>query len=95
MGELKHFPTKLERGSHLSGEAICIHCKHEFVAVAPVGTINMTCPSCGTEKALFKHPCEPTVAWVCQCGCHIFMLSPQGVICYECGDYQVGWEPAV
>jgi len=92
MGELMHFPTAIERGPHLAGEAFCTQCEHEFVAVAPVGTIHLTCPECGTDKALLRYPCEPTVAWACGCGCHIFMLSPGGVICYNCGDYQYGWE---
>ena len=79
-------------GPHLSGEAFCIECNQEHVAVAPVGTIRMECPFCHTQKAVFKYPCEPDgPAWACGCGCQLFMISQKGIICYKCGDYQVGF----
>lgn len=84
-------PSLIERGSHLSGEAFCSHCKHEWVAVVPVGTVELECPKCGTNKGLLKHGCEPEEAWTCGCGCHMFMISRNGVICWNCGEYQKGF----
>jgi len=92
MGTVTRLPSRLERGPHLTGEAICTGCKHEWTAVAEVGTLQLECPSCGTMKGLFKHACEPVTAWTCNCGCFVFMISPQGVICYSCGVYQLGYE---
>jgi phage FluMu protein Com len=91
MGKLLCLPTSTERGPHFSGEAHCLHCKHEWIAVAPVGTIELECPECKTMKGLLRYGCEPETAWVCGCGCHLFMISPQGTICWKCGEYQVGF----
>jgi len=32
---------------HVTGSVRCHKCKHEWVAVAPEGTMNLECPSCG------------------------------------------------
>jgi hypothetical protein len=88
MGELMHLPTRTERGPHLSGEAHCLQCSHEWQGVAPVGTVELQCPECHTMKGLFRNGCEPTVAWVCGCGCYLFTISPKGIICWKCGEYQ-------
>ena len=87
MGTVTKLPTILERGPHLAGEAFCIQCKHKWVAVAPSGTVDLECPSCHTMKGLLKYPCEPeNSAWVCYCGCHVFMISElTNIICWNCG----------
>lgn len=81
---------KLENDHHLSGPAVCMACKHEWEAVVPVGTIELECPNCHIHKGLLKYGCEPTTAWVCGCGCHVFMLSGESheMICWNCGQYQ-------
>ncbi len=89
MGNLLQLQTRIERGAHLSGAAHCLQCKHEWTAVAPVGTVELECPACHTMKGLFRHACEPTAAWTCGCGCYIFMISPKGIICWNCGDYKI------
>lgn len=90
MGDVVRLPSTLERGAHLSGEAFCVGCGHEWVAVAPVGTIELECPSCHVVKGLMKYGCELDTAWTCGCGCYVFMISPNGVICWHCGEYARG-----
>ena len=38
--------AKAELDPHISGDARCLACKHEWVAVAPIGTIWLECPAC-------------------------------------------------
>jgi len=57
---------------HMSGQAVCIGCRHEWVQAAPIGTWQYECPNCGAMKGLFKHPVgaiEGDLAFVCNCGC--------------------------
>lgn len=80
-------PDLFEDGPHLSGEAHCIQCGHKWVAVAPVGTFELECPQCHSHKGILTYPCEPEAAWVCNCGCHIFIMSRTlNLICYKCGN---------
>jgi hypothetical protein len=44
MGEVRHID---EARPHVSGPVLCFRCEHEWVAVRPVGTFPMECPSCG------------------------------------------------
>jgi len=91
MNKVIKLTSRTERGPHLSGEAFCARCHHEWISVAPVGTVDIECPECHTMKGLFKHGCEPQYeAWTCNCGCYMFMISPKGIICWNCGDYQSG-----
>lgn len=76
---------------HGSGEAFCLQCKHEWVAVAPTGTIQLECPECHTLKGLFKFPFNIEVGQLvraCNCGNQLFYLSPEGHLCANCGIYQ-------
>ena len=45
--------AKADREPHLSGAAVCLACKHEWVAVAPVGTVWMECPACSLERGRY------------------------------------------
>ncbi len=83
---------RLENSPHLSGHAHCVHCGHKWVAVAPVGTRELECPECHTIKGAFTGGCEPEIGWTCNCGCYLFTISPKGVICWECGQYQTGFQ---
>lgn len=73
MSEVVSFAkAKEKREPHLSGEAICIGCRHEWVAVAPVGVWQLECPSCLLLKGVFSHPvgaAEGDALFVCDCGC--------------------------
>jgi len=76
---------------HMTGEAICLQCKHEWVAVVPSGTTRFECPECHTIKGLFKYECmvkDGEQYWECQCGCGLFYLTPNGHLCPNCGIYQ-------
>ena len=84
---------------HLSGLAHCTACKHEWVAVAPVGTVWLECPSCGTERGLMKSPVEPNdgeMEFRCNCGCRIFGIRSNEtgdvwIFCVSCGTVQDPW----
>lgn len=70
---------------HISGDAIC-RCGHTWVAVAPVGTIDLECPACRTLRGLFTYPIgldEPVL--VCDCGAYLFYITEDGTsVCREC-----------
>ena len=88
MGEVIAF-NKLD--PHATGEAVCISCKHEFIAVAPVGEVWFDCPECGIEKATWKYVFKfkaGTEIRVCACGNELFYLTREGHACALCGKYQ-------
>jgi len=76
---------------HISGEARCIHCSHEWVAVVPSGTVRLECPECSLLKGALVHTCYPKEYWECDCGNDLFMVSPSGVLCAKCGVWQEGY----
>jgi len=81
-----------ERRPHLSGEAFCILCKAQWVAVAEVGTVWLGCPECGAIKGLLRWPCERGGQhWHCNCGNDLFHIAPEGVYCPNCGSWQTGF----
>ena len=76
---------------HGSGEAFCMQCGHDWVAVAPVGTKQLECPNCKTMKGLFKWPFAPNPEMLvrnCDCGNQYFWLTQEGHMCPNCGLYQ-------
>lgn len=76
---------------HGSGEAFCIGCSHTWVAVAPVGTVDLQCPKCLCHKGKWKFeffPSEGQMVRVCNCGNQLFYLTPDGHLCANCGTYQ-------
>ena len=78
--------------AHFTGPAVCLDCKHEWVAVAPVGTVYLECPKCGTEKGRSKYPIQYSgLEWQCQCGNNLFHITPDGCYCPCCGVYQSGF----
>ena len=48
-----------EEMSCLSGDARCIACGHEWVAVVPVGTMELECIECKTMLGMFVWPTAP------------------------------------
>lgn len=74
---------------HMECLARCIACKHEWHAVAPVGTVWLECPSCGTEKGVFKfHGERSGLHWTCACENQLFYIMEDGAYCPNCGDWQ-------
>lgn len=63
--------SKPEKDPHGVGNAICIGCKHEWIAVAPVGMTRFECPECHTIKGTWKFEFAPAVGAlmrICSCG---------------------------
>lgn len=83
----------LKPGEHNSGKARCMACRHEHVAVAPVGVVWMECPECHAMKALFIGACERQgeAHWTCNCGNDLFHATPEGFYCPNCGEWQKGF----
>jgi hypothetical protein len=48
--------AKAEREPHWAGTCKCVGCGHEWDAVAPLGTLQLECPSCTLPKGYPKHP---------------------------------------
>lgn len=82
-----------ERTPHMTGEARCAACGHEWVAVAPVGTHELDCPSCGCTKGHMKRPVmRGDERFVCDCGCDVFRISrAHGPYCVNCAVPATGW----
>ena len=79
-----------KRSPHMTVKARCLACKHEWVAVAPTGTIWLTCPSCTLERGRFvaqveRHGIEH---WHCNCGCDLFYVTKTDSYCPNCGTVQ-------
>lgn len=83
---------KEAREPHSEGKARCLACKHEWVAVAPVGTIWLECPACTLERGRFiaQHQREGD-HWHCNCGCDLFYATPDGIYCPNCAEWQRGF----
>lgn len=76
---------------HVSGQAKCAGCNHEWVAVAPTGTVQLECPNCERLTGRFYCGAMPETFFECNCGSSCFVLSPHAAICYSCGEI-VGYE---
>jgi hypothetical protein len=72
---------------HSVGEAICIQCKHEWVAVVPYEDAQFECPNCNTIHGVFKYGFAPATTWTCNCGNQLFFVTPDGSLCPKCGLY--------
>lgn len=87
--------ARLARGDHLAGPVRCLGCRHEWTAVAPIGTTQLECPECGCERGVWIFPFGVEVGkprWVCNCGNEHFFLTERHAICAGCGIVS-DWEP--
>ena len=85
----------LKMTPHHEGEAVCLACGHEWVAVAPVSVFELECGECGTLRGVYKYPfVMPSYAtYTCTvdgCGCQhvtIEMHKDGGywIACCKCG----------
>jgi len=83
---------RAQREPHKEGTAICANCGHEWVAIAPLGVMELECPECRCMKGYFVHPCEKEAKhWTCNCGSILFSITPDGVYCPNCGLDQEGF----
>lgn len=78
--------ARLARTPHTSGPCVCLGCKHEWVGVAPSGTIAVECPACGTEKGVRAGTVfvdEPH--WNCRgCDNNYLRVVAAGIYCPLC-----------
>lgn len=81
--------ARAERSPHLSGEAQCLECQHRWVAVAPIGTVQLECPACRSARGIWRYPVglePPQVRFICnQCDNDIFQVQPDAYFCIRCG----------
>jgi predicted RNA-binding Zn-ribbon protein involved in translation (DUF1610 family) len=81
-----------EMRPHLSGEALCLNCGNVHVAVAPVGVAWMECPECHLWRSTWRNQVERDGEhWHCDCGYSLFHLTPEGIYCPNCGEWQKGF----
>lgn len=77
---------RIERSPHRSGTGRCLNCKHEWSAVAPIGTADLECPACSTFQGVFKGIASSQfMQWQCACGEYTFFLDEHGPYCAHCG----------
>ena len=79
------------RQPHNAGPVICLHCKHTWEGVCPVGICpNLECPKCGLYKGVFRSITFPDYMLRCKKCTNIhFCISSKGnVICTFCGQLQ-------
>lgn len=91
MGEVIAFGRPEKEEPTACGEAFCIACGHEFVAVVPVGLEEFECPQCRTHKARYRFSFRPPAGSLvrkCCCDNDLFYLTPEGHLCANCGTYQ-------
>tara|TARA_R110002020_G_scaffold67854_1_gene178031 strand:- start:13 stop:282 length:270 start_codon:yes stop_codon:yes gene_type:complete len=88
MGEVLSFGIQ-EADEHLKGPAKCLTCTHEWLAVTPVGTVEIECPECETKKGVYIGTAAPDTAWECGCGNQLFYIGTEGAMCARCGTEQV------
>lgn len=99
MSNVIDFKAALEKSKpHVSGQVVCVGCKHRWTAVAPwkPGQKHdlLECPSCGAFKGVFADPLLSerfTEVMRCSCGCDAYMVVSDGtndafVTCINCGD---------
>lgn len=92
MAQVVEFKRKEPDDPHIAGQARCIACANEWVSVAPIGTAWLECPSCKCEKGLMKYPCaREGKTWHCHCANELFYVTPEGIYCPNCGDWQQGF----
>ena len=74
-----------------SGEAFCLQCNYEWIAILNTGITQLQCPECKTMKGLLKFPfhvSKDELYRECNCGNYLFYITPEGHLCPNCGNYQ-------
>jgi hypothetical protein len=75
----------------ISGNAKCIDCGHEWVQVAPHGTLWLDCQSCKLERGRFVRHCERAGEHFHCIACNndLFYATREGFYCPGCGEWMV------
>ena len=82
---------KENKTPHMTGEAHCITCHYQWIAVAPLETIWLECPKCKSHKAAFMNHVDvpkDVKVWTCKCENQLFFITEEGCWCPNCGSYQ-------
>lgn len=83
--------ARAARAPHCSGPAICLGCKHEWVAAVPSeqSQEDLECPACHVLRGVWKRNFGPVNAeprYVCShCSSQYFYVLTAGVLCVGCG----------
>ena len=84
-----------EHRPHLSGQALCLVCGYEWIAVAPVGIMHLECPKCERIQGVIKNAIEPSGEqsyYQCNCGESMFFALAMGwLLCRKCGNTFWPW----
>lgn len=83
-----------KRSPHLEGVAHCLACGHEHRAIAPIGTHELQCSSCGLMRAVWFGLFVPERGFACECGAFAFALTNDGPMCLRCGLVMADWRRA-
>ena len=94
MGKVIPLQPKIEeKNPHMTGDARCLACKHEWKAVSPIGTLWLECPNCTAEMGRYMAPVHraetiggDVVHLSCQCGNDLFFVTPTHIYCPVCGE---------
>jgi DNA-directed RNA polymerase subunit RPC12/RpoP len=75
------------RDGWMAAHAICLNCKHEWGAAAPVGTHEFECPKCESRKGVPKEFVAYDEAHlICKCGNKLFHITPEFIYCACCAE---------
>jgi hypothetical protein len=91
MNNIIKFKSKEVDTQTASGEAFCIGCGEEWIAIAETGTLQLECPVCKTMKGKFRFEfcvAEGELVRECNCKNRLFYLTPLGHMCANCGICQ-------
>lgn len=82
-----------ETTPHVTGAAVCLDCKHEWVDVREKPDVPddrwLQCPACTTHKGRYKYEFAlGTEEWKCYCGNTLFRITPAFTYCPACGRHQ-------
>lgn len=89
---------KLKSGRWISGPAICMACRHEWIACLPTGTFEFECPECGAFKGVGKTFLgSEDDCFKCDCGSFLFTIrrikgKEPDLMCVGCGVAAEGWQ---
>ena len=82
------FHEQDEPDTVIKGTAICLTCKNEWEAIIPLGSIDIKCPKCKTNKGVLKDFIQfrENIHYRCHCGhCMFFLLESGRNQCIICG----------
>ena len=92
MGDLVNLAEERHaRMTNLKGAAMCLSCRHEWEACAPVGETVFECPKCSMMQGRMVYEVtRQGGSWVCNCGNDLFKIAPEGSYCPCCGAWTEG-----